>query len=639
MGRDERVWGRSSLDGLGDPGVIASAQHMKLGERLWIYLLQARPEIGEEFPCDTLLGYRIEEVDDVEVDDAKAGEGEADGEAIALDLSELAYGASKYPSFFIPSALQRILHGSCRKPHGGLERGDALLRAEALLAENHAAVEIGNQKRPALLLLTGDQIYADDVALALAALLRQKAVKLTGSREVLPGIDLERIPLHGRKEVLQKRNSGFSSGEAENHLFSFGEFAAMYLYVFGNACAWQPASDWGAIRALGAPDEAEGVFRAQQPALLRFHATLGKVRKLLANIPTYMIFDDHDVTDDWNITLAWYDGVRASPLGRRIVANALAAYWAFQGWGNDPDNFDKELLWSIQQRLTDTTNDASIAERYDLHTWKHRGWGFSIPSLPPIIALDSRSQRQYDSENLPAQLMDRYALDGLRLQWARLVTDLQPPPDTWPLLVATTPVLGFAGIELAENTILWAVKEIARNYPLFAWVAGPIEKWLVHKLDVESWISNKAGYRALFEALQRMGRSGCVFLSGDVHYAFSAQGSFTANDRTLHCLQLTSSALCNMPDPRSGKLLEKLGSRLPRETRHGVWLTWRKDRRWSTVATLLRPNGSDKPIHAQCNIGLVEFAGGRPVRHCLLVDGGTLVYDLPPAGVAALASR
>jgi len=60
------------------------------------------------------------------------------------------------------------------------------------------------------------------------------------------------------------------------------------------------------------------------------------VRRALANVPTYMIFDDHDVTDDWNLTARWRDRVRASPAGRRIVANALAAYWAFQGWGNDP---------------------------------------------------------------------------------------------------------------------------------------------------------------------------------------------------------------------------------------------------------------------------------------------------------------
>src|SRR5919204_236762 len=71
---------------------------------------------------------------------------------------------------------------------------------------------------------------------------------------------------------------------------------------------------------------------------------LPAVRRVLANVPTYMIFDDHDVTDDWNLTREWHNQVWRSPGGRRVVANALAAYWAFQGWGNDPESFDEQFL-------------------------------------------------------------------------------------------------------------------------------------------------------------------------------------------------------------------------------------------------------------------------------------------------------
>ena len=60
------------------------------------------------------------------------------------------------------------------------------------------------------------------------------------------------------------------------------------------------------------------------------------MRRALANVPTYMVFDDHDVTDDWNLGRAWRDRVFTSPLGRRIVMNALVAYAVFQDWGNDP---------------------------------------------------------------------------------------------------------------------------------------------------------------------------------------------------------------------------------------------------------------------------------------------------------------
>lgn len=66
-----------------------------------------------------------------------------------------------------------------------------------------------------------------------------------------------------------------------------------------------------------------------------------KVRRALANVPTYMIFDDHDVTDDWNLNPEWckrvfaIDAVRTRPLGRQVVRNALASYAVFQDWGND----------------------------------------------------------------------------------------------------------------------------------------------------------------------------------------------------------------------------------------------------------------------------------------------------------------
>ncbi len=67
-----------------------------------------------------------------------------------------------------------------------------------------------------------------------------------------------------------------------------------------------------------------------------------KVRRALANVPTYMIFDDHDVTDDWNLNPEWCkrvfaaDAVRKQPLGRQIVRNALRVVRAVPGLGQRP---------------------------------------------------------------------------------------------------------------------------------------------------------------------------------------------------------------------------------------------------------------------------------------------------------------
>src|SRR4029079_4006259 len=70
---------------------------------------------------------------------------------------------------------------------------------------------------------------------------------------------------------------------------------------------------------------------------------LAKVRRVLANIPTYMIFDDHDVTDDWNLNPLWLYLGRTTPLGVTIIRNAYITYALFQDWGNDPLKYENPL--------------------------------------------------------------------------------------------------------------------------------------------------------------------------------------------------------------------------------------------------------------------------------------------------------
>lgn len=613
---NENIIGTGGMDQMNPQGI-------QLGEHLFVHLLQARPNDTSDYPVDTLMYYRIDQV--------------SSGNAVPLfseeEIRQLVYGTHTCPSFFIPSKLKNLLHGSCRKPHGKSASADALSQGHALMQETCDDLD----KRPALLFLAGDQIYADDVALSLHARLREQAVQLTGQEEVMPQRvgSPENILLHGRKQVLKNRKSGFSSGKSENHLFSFGEYAAMYLYTFGNLSAWEPVWDWKELEHLGiAPGErnkAQEAHAEQREYLCIFHRTLPDIRRLMANIPTYMMFDDHDVTDDWNITHSWYDAVRESELGRRIVSNALAACWAFQSWGNDPDNFHKDMIWSIEQRLTDKQNDPAVAERYDLYTWKHRGWGFSVPSFPPVIAVDSRTQRQYDDYNLPAQLMDRYALDWLRVEWAKLCTDNDIPADTWPVFITATPVLGFKPIETIQNSVLRITQKLllfpAKKYLSFLpWFNGPVNRKLVNIMDIESWSANKKGCKALFDTLQaRMKLPGCVFISGDVHYTFSADGEFVCDGGKLTCLQITSSALNNMPGEYNQKLLERIGDKL-RKGKHGVIFALGKRKRWSLSSALTCPQQTRSSIRTDCNIGLVQFTDGRPVKYTLLKEGDKPTY-------------
>ena len=67
------------------------------------------------------------------------------------------------------------------------------------------------------------------------------------------------------------------------------------------------------------------------------------IRWLLSTVPTTMIFDDHDVHDDWNISWRWIEEMRAKPWWEARITAAFMAYWIYQHLGNlSPPELDAE---------------------------------------------------------------------------------------------------------------------------------------------------------------------------------------------------------------------------------------------------------------------------------------------------------
>jgi phosphodiesterase/alkaline phosphatase D-like protein len=58
------------------------------------------------------------------------------------------------------------------------------------------------------------------------------------------------------------------------------------------------------------------------------------IRWLLSTVPSVMIFDDHDVHDDWNISDSWLEETRAKPWWNAQIIGANASYWIYQHPGN-----------------------------------------------------------------------------------------------------------------------------------------------------------------------------------------------------------------------------------------------------------------------------------------------------------------
>lgn len=59
-----------------------------------------------------------------------------------------------------------------------------------------------------------------------------------------------------------------------------------------------------------------------------------EVRWLLSTVPSCMIFDDHDVVDDWNTSAAWLASIRSTPWWHERIVSGLASYWVYQHLGN-----------------------------------------------------------------------------------------------------------------------------------------------------------------------------------------------------------------------------------------------------------------------------------------------------------------
>src|SRR4051794_24340958 len=57
-------------------------------------------------------------------------------------------------------------------------------------------------------------------------------------------------------------------------------------------------------------------------------------RWLLSTLPTAMIFDDHDIRDDWNTSWTWRQDMEATTWWHDRIVGGLASYWVHQHLGN-----------------------------------------------------------------------------------------------------------------------------------------------------------------------------------------------------------------------------------------------------------------------------------------------------------------
>lgn len=501
---------------------LSRCTQLQIGTRCYLTLAQ----FSGQFPTNVALSYQFQ---------TQHG-------PITELCPNLLYGDELAPTIRISTKADYILHGSCRNPHHPSK--DALVAADNKVAGQEL------QQRPDMLMMSGDQIYADHVAgPTLDAIIQ--TIELLG----LPDESYDQAPFasgqelfahpdcyYGRDKLLPHyvddgswltklfphRNAPiFSSREAENHLVTFSEFFAMYLLV------WSPTL-WPCLNLDNLLDKGfshggstispkfQQLWREEKTIIEQFVAGLPQVQRLFAHIPTYMIFDDHDITDDWNLTVGWEKAAYSNPLSNRIIGNGLIAYWLCQGWGNEPDNFNQEFL-DVATRFIEHP-ESQTQDDFIRYLYTFERWHYTIHSSPKVVVLDTRTRRWRSESrmNKPSGLMDWEAL--IEFQHELIHQDKV-------VVVSAAPMFGVKVIEALQKA------------------ATIVGQPLV--IDAENWMAHPGSANTLLSIFTHTKTpTNFVILSGDVHYSFAYDIKLRFRRNSPNIFQITCSGFKNQfPEP------------------------------------------------------------------------------------------
>ncbi|MEU5525773.1 alkaline phosphatase D family protein [Micromonospora chersina] len=298
-----------------------------------------------------------------------------------------------------------------------------------------------------------------------------------------------------------------------------------------------------------------------------------EIRWLLSTVPSVMIFDDHEIIDDWNTSASWRADMRTQPWWAERIRSGLASYWVYQHLGNlAPDEIAADPVYAKVMAAEDATGvlhefgervDKEADVAHDTERWRavQYQWSYALDlGRTRLVMLDNRSSRVLDSGNramLPpgewSWFLDRahgvydHLVVGASLPW------LLPP-----------------GIHHVES---WNEKLADSRRQ---WVAKVAEQ-MRRAWDLEHWASFRRSFDALGELFARLGSgtaphegarvgagpaysrpASISVLSGDVHHSYVARARFADRSVRTPVHQLTCSPIHNQV-PAGMRPLMKLG--------------------------------------------------------------------------------
>jgi phosphodiesterase/alkaline phosphatase D-like protein len=243
------------------------------------------------------------------------------------------------------------------------------------------------------------------------------------------------------------------------------------------------------------------------------------IRWLLSTLSTAMIFDDHDVHDDWNISQAWLEEMRQKEWWNRHILGALASYWVYQHLGNlAPDaHREDELLKRVKAAEDAESILEEFAYRADRETSGTR-WSYCRDlGRTRLVVVDSRAGRQLEEGA-------RSMLDEDEWRWL----EDHVSGDFDHLLIATSlPWLLGRGMHFAEA---WSEAVAAGGW---GEAFMPVAERVRRAIDLEHWAAFGESFARLAEIIRSVGAgergtppASIVVLSGDVHHAYLFEVAF-----------------------------------------------------------------------------------------------------------------
>jgi len=263
------------------------------------------------------------------------------------------------------------------------------------------------------------------------------------------------------------------------------------------------------------------------------------IRWLLSTIPTSMIFDDHDVRDDWNTSHIWREQMQATHWWQERIEGALMSYWIYQQLGNlAPSDLATDELFAAVRAAGDGEPILRTFARHadaEADGAKSTRWSFRRDfGGVRLLVIDTRCGRILADDH-------RSMVSAGEFEWI----EEQARADVDHLVIGSS--LPWLMAQALHDVEAWN-EHMCTKYD--GRLVGRLSEKFRQGADLEHWAAFGESFRRLARLFADIGSADgapatiCV-LSGDVHHAYVAEARYPDRPRSK-IYQLTCSPVHNM---------------------------------------------------------------------------------------------